>query len=80
MVSFVVLPLYAVNGIRHEIIKHDCAHGKYHIHRYYEGPHVKVVESSERISDKLYWSAKRDVLENWLNYRMRYVRKYLTKH
>ncbi|MEK6902431.1 MAG: hypothetical protein AABX02_02480, partial [archaeon] len=57
-------------------LKHDCAHGKYHVHRYYEGPHAKVVESNEPISHELYQLAKRDIVENGMSYRERFLIKY----
>lgn len=79
IVGFVVLQVYEIEDTMHEIVKHDCAHGKYHVHRYYEGPHAKVVMSEEPISDSLYQLAKRNILENGLIYRERFVRKYLTK-
>lgn len=75
--SFVVMQQLDVSGVMHEVVKHDCAHGKYHVHRYYEGPHAKVIATTEPITNDLYWRAKRDVLKNWATYRERYIRKYL---
>ncbi len=78
IVGFVVIQLLDWDGTTHEVVKHDCAHGKYHVHRYYEGPHSKVIALDDPISNELFLAAKRDVLENWQTYRERYIQKYLT--
>ncbi len=77
IVNFVVIQLYEHNRVVYEIKKHDCAHGKYHVHHYYEGIHSKVIETTEPVAPELFRNARKDILENWFNYRMRYVRKYL---
>lgn len=79
IVNFTVIQLIEYAEQTYEVKKHDCAHGKYHVHHYFEGPRVKATETTEPITSALYWQAKRDILENWQNYRERYIRKYLIK-
>ena len=74
--NFVVIQLLEHEEVTHEVKKHDCAHQKYHIHNYYEGPHTKVINTTEPVTAELYWRAKKDILENWEEYRKRYIRKY----
>lgn len=75
MISFVVLLLFEEADTMHEIVKHDCAHGKYHVHRYYLGPHAKIEVSEEPISNELYQRVKLDVMENGVGYRERFMRR-----
>lgn len=58
--NFVVIQLVVYQEVTHEVKKHDCAHGKYHVHHYYEGPHAKVIETNEPITAELFWQAKKD--------------------
>ncbi len=78
VIKFVVIQWYDFEGVVYEVKKHDCAHGKYHVHNYYEGPHAKVIDSDEPITPDLVRRCRKDILENWLNYRERYIQKYLT--
>lgn len=59
-----------------EVIKHDTAHGIYHIHRFYEGKDDKTEFPEERIDQGLFLRAKSDILENWKEYRDKFVRKW----
>lgn len=77
--KFVVIQWYEHEGVIHEIKKHDCAHGKYHMHNYYEGTHTKEIDSDEPITPDLVRRCRQDILENWLNYRERYGQKTLRK-
>jgi hypothetical protein len=75
--QFVVLQTYEPNEISIQIKKHDCAHGRYHIHHYYLGVHSKTEETTEPVTNELFYLAKRDIRENWLSYRKRFQGKTL---
>ncbi|MFH0970289.1 MAG: hypothetical protein V1776_02395 [Candidatus Diapherotrites archaeon] len=76
IVNFVVIQLFEYDGVVYEVKKHDTAHGKYHIHCYYERFHSAVIETDEPITAGLFHLAKKDICDNWKHYHYRYARKY----
>lgn len=77
LVNFVVLQLYENQGKVFEIKKHDFSEGVYNIHEYYASLFHRQEFSKEILSSELYWSCKKDIQENWFEYRERYRKKYM---
>ncbi len=77
LVNFVVLQLYEREGKVFEIKKHDFSEGVYNMHEYFVSLFHRQEFPEEMLSSELYWRCKRDIQENWKEYRERYRKKYL---
>lgn len=77
LVNFVVLQLYEKNGKIYEIKKHDFSEGVYNVHEFYSSLSHRQEFPEEQLTSELYWKCKKDIKENWLEYRERYRKKHL---
>ena len=77
LAGFVALQVFHHGENIHEIVKHDTAHGIYNIHKYYQRLEGKEEFQDEQITDTLFETAKKDILDNWKKYKENYVRKWL---
>jgi|SRR3989344_2165549 len=76
MVNFAVIQLHNINGKMHQIKKHDFSHGTYNIHAYYEKLNDRKEYPEEILGHELFLRCKKDITDNWMEYRKRYARKY----
>jgi len=77
LVNFVVLQLYEKQEKIYEIKKHDFSEGVYNVHEFYVKLSHRQEFSEEHLTKELYWSCKKDIKENWKEYRERYRKKHL---
>lgn len=79
LINFVVLQLFVHKGIHYQIKKHDFSHGAYNVHKYYENLDSREEFRNIPLTNELYHECRRDIKNNWLNYREKFVKKYLTQ-
>ena len=78
LINFAVLQLLELSEYSFQIKKHDFSHGSYNIHCYFEKLDDKK-EFPDPMSSQLYEACKKDIRENWFEYRERFRKKYLER-
>jgi hypothetical protein len=63
-----------------EVIKYDSAHGRCHVHRYYEN----LNDCGQDLLDNQIGTSsiaefKNDIKQNWIEYKRRYLRKWFNQ-
>ena len=77
IISLCVMQIYEKGGETFEIIKYDSAHGNCHVHRYYENPNdFSQLLPDNQINVKSFDEFKKDIKENWAEYKRRYFMKH----
>lgn len=77
LLNFAVVQLYRPQDRYYQIKKHDFSHGAYNVHKYYERPDSREEVPEERLTMELFRRCEIDILDNWLDYRERYRKKYI---
>lgn len=79
LISFSIQQIHHERDSIHEIIRYDTDHGPCHVHKFYEGIFIKENLPIQPITWDLYDRLKKDVRENWVWRKDRFIEKYIWK-